>query len=87
MERLLTIILPALILVMTLIVPCQAADRCYELGYRFGRCVTMAYYGMDCNPEDDSAMAVECRKDLETKRGLAQGMRDTDQAIRKLRGN
>lgn len=70
MERLLTIILPALILVMTFIVPCQAVDRCYELGYRAGMCVNMAFNGLDCNPGDDGLMPVECRKDPEQRRGF-----------------
>ncbi len=74
-------------LVMIWMLSSQASDRCYDLGYRQGRCGEMDYFGMDCNPEDKVSIPEECRNDPDKKRGILQGMKDTVWTIQKLRGN
>ncbi len=76
MQRILSIIVSGLLFVMIWILPSQAAGRCYDLGYRRGKCFTMGLHGLRCNPEDDFSMPVECRNDPEQKRGCEQAIRD-----------
>ena len=55
---------------------------CWELGYKFGYCATLALHGFECRPEDDVVIPVECRGDnRETNMGIKSG---TEKAFDKL---
>lgn len=49
-------------------------ESCYDLNYRFGRCVAMMQNGYSCKQEDDFAMPERCRGGAESDRGLRAGM-------------
>ena len=49
-------------------------ESCYNLNYRFGRCVAMAQNGYPCKPEDDFVMPERCRGGADADRGLKAGM-------------
>ena len=42
----------------------------YDLGYRWGRCATLAFFGYECPPEDDFVMPKECVGEKATKEGI-----------------
>lgn len=55
---------------------------CWELGYKFGYCATLALHGYECRPEDDVVIPVECRgNNKETNMGIRSG---TEKAFDKL---
>lgn len=50
-------------------------ESCYQLGYRYGRCGTMALKGYQCDPQDDIIVPVRCRGLSETDRGTYDGVK------------
>lgn len=50
-------------------------ESCYQLGFRYGRCGTMALKGYQCDSSDDIVMPVECRGLPETDRGTRDGVK------------
>ncbi|MFH2120927.1 MAG: hypothetical protein ABIJ25_11105 [Pseudomonadota bacterium] len=50
-------------------------ESCYQLGYRYGRCGTMALKGYQCDPGDDIIVPAECRGLDETNRGTLDGVK------------
>lgn len=51
----------------------DTSGNCYELGYRYGRCGTLALLGKMCPPKDDFATPVRCRGTDENMAGLKAG--------------
>jgi len=49
-------------------------ESCYQLGFRYGRCGTMALKGYQCDPSDDIIVPVECRGRADTDRGTRDGV-------------
>ena len=48
---------------------------CYNLGYRWGRCATLAFFGYECPPEDNFVMPKECVDKEATKKGIEAGVK------------
>ena len=53
----------------------QQLSNCYDLGYRWGHCSTLVFFGYECPPEDDFVMPEECRGMPSTERGLEAGVK------------
>ena len=56
-------------------------ESCYQLGYRYGKCFTLSFAGLPCDPKDDIAIPPECRNNEEKDRGVKAG---TAEIYRKL---
>ena len=51
----------------------RGEESCYDLGYRFGMCVTKSMDGIPCKPENDIIIPARCLGKAETKRGIEAG--------------
>jgi hypothetical protein len=62
--------------------PTTPKQDCWDLGYKFGYCATLALHGFECRPEDDVIIPVDCRGDNKaTNMGIRSG---TEKAFDKL---
>ena len=48
---------------------------CYELGFRFGRCVAKSMKGIKCEPNTDFVMPERCNHKAETDKGMKAGLK------------
>jgi hypothetical protein len=48
----------------------------YEIGKKFGRCGTQVLFNLPFNEEDDISIPETIRNDLETKRGIRDGVKE-----------
>lgn len=46
---------------------------CFQYGYKLGLCATKSMHGIQCKPENDIIMPIECRGKAETERGVKAG--------------
>lgn len=48
-------------------------ESCYEIGYKYGSCVSRAHLDMACKPGTDVSIPFRCRERDETKAGIEAG--------------
>ncbi|MGA9046567.1 hypothetical protein [Sulfuricurvum sp.] len=48
-------------------------ESCYEIGYKYGSCVSRAHLDMACKPGTDVSIPFRCRERAETEAGIKAG--------------
>jgi hypothetical protein len=50
-----------------------AEESCYDLGYKYGSCVSRQHLNIDCKAGTDVSIPFRCRDRLDTKEGIEAG--------------
>lgn len=56
-------------------------NKCYLLGYKYGRCFAMSLGGLECYQGDDISMPPECRYNEDKDRGLMIGIKEGKKVV------